>query len=409
MSDASVSRSTRTRAVLGSGTTFMVVGTLVAALAAYLFQLIVGRALGPTDFAPITVLWTIQFLVFTTVFMPMEQLTIRRLHQGLGDAAPWSLFLTLIAASTAGAAAFAWATTDRLLDGEVLYVPLTAVLVASYGMFALGRGHLAGHERYREYGLSTLAESALRLVAAIVLLGLGAGTLGLAWTLLIGAFVILAWRPFRGAWGSDKAVEPGSASALATFISANAASQTIVAAGPLVVGALGAPAAEVSVFFETFLLFRAPLTVAYSLVARVLPPFTRYANAGGTANLRKWVIRLAGAAGLLSVAAYGVGRAIGPALVEVMLGAEFRPAAGLAAYAAAGVVIATLALFAQQILIAMRATDRLAAAWLFGLIVAVIVISVSSGDPSMRVGAAFLAGEAAACAGIAVAVLTIRD
>ena len=30
------------------------------------------------------------------------------------------------------------------------------------------------------------------------------------------------------------------------------------------------PAAQVSVFFETFLLFRAPLTVSYSLIARVL-------------------------------------------------------------------------------------------------------------------------------------------
>ena len=52
----------RARVVLGSGTGHMIVGTLVAALAAYLFQLIVGRSLGPTVFAPITVLWTIQFL-----------------------------------------------------------------------------------------------------------------------------------------------------------------------------------------------------------------------------------------------------------------------------------------------------------------------------------------------------------
>ena len=385
----------------------MVVGTLLAAVAAYLFQLFVGRSLGPTEFAPITVLWTIQFLVFTTVFMPMEQLTIRRLHHGLHDAAPWKLFATLIVASTIGTAAFAWATNDRLLDGESLYVPLAAILVAAYGLFALGRGHLAGNERYREYGLSTLAESVLRLVVAVLLLAVGVGVLGLAWTLVVGAFVVLAWKPFTGV-RSGSVREPGAGTALATFITANAASQTIVAAGPLVVGALGAPAAQVSVFFETFLLFRAPLTVAYSLVARVLPPFTRFATDGNEAILRRWVIRIAVAAAVLAVIAYGVGRVAGPALVEILLGAEFRPDAQLAAYAASGVVIATLTLFSQQILIATRATDRLAAAWLVGLITAVVVVAVTGGDPSLRVGAAFLAGEAAAGVGVTVAVLTAR-
>jgi len=42
----------------GTGTAYMIVGTLIAAIAAYLFQLVVGRSLGPTEFAPITVLWT---------------------------------------------------------------------------------------------------------------------------------------------------------------------------------------------------------------------------------------------------------------------------------------------------------------------------------------------------------------
>jgi O-antigen/teichoic acid export membrane protein len=59
-----------TRSLRGSGTAYMIVGTFVAAVAAYLFQLVVGRSLGPTEFAPVTVLWTIQFLVFTTVSCP---------------------------------------------------------------------------------------------------------------------------------------------------------------------------------------------------------------------------------------------------------------------------------------------------------------------------------------------------
>ena len=162
-----------------SGTTHMVVGTFVAAVAAYLFQLIAGRVLGPEDLQPIVVLWTIQFLVFTIVFLPMEQLTIRRLSASVASAAPWRLHLTLIALSTAGAVAYGVATLDRQFDGQPWYLGVLALLIVAYGGFAVGRGFLAGRRRYREYGLAVLAESVLRLIVAIGLLAAGIGPLGL--------------------------------------------------------------------------------------------------------------------------------------------------------------------------------------------------------------------------------------
>ncbi len=410
MSHADPPTISRARGPLRSGTAYMVVGTAVAATAAYLFQLVAGRSLGPTAFAPITVLWTIQFLAFTTVFLPIEQLTIRRLNTAHPKDAPWRLFATAIAGTTIVAVGFAAIARERLLQGQWIYVGITAALIVSYGLFALARGFLAGRRRYREYGLSTLAESVVRLALAVAVLLAGFGTVGIAWTLIAGAFVPFIWRPFRyeRARSNGNSVEAGSAKVLAAFVAATAASQTILAAGPLVVGALGATAAEVSVFFETFLLFRAPLTVTYSLVARVLPPLTRLVEDGRTSLLRKWTIWLGGAAVLVAVGAYFIGSAVGPAVVELMLGAEFRPAADIAAYAAAGVVLATAALFAQQVLIAMRATSPLAAAWLAALATTVFVIMVTGGGASSRVAMGFLAGEAVALAGL-VAVVARRD
>ena len=381
----------------GSGTSYMVVGTLLAALAAYLFQLIAGRALGPTDFAPITVLWTIQFLVLTIVFMPMEQLTIRRLSAETPDAGPWRLFIGVIAISVVVSTGFAALTLDRLLQGETTYLVITAALIAGYGGFALARGMLAGQRRFKEYGLSTLAESVFRLLLAATLLAVGVGAVGLGWALVAGSLVVWIWLPFRsepirrGAQNGR-----GSGAGLATFVAANAASQTIVAAGPLVVGALRASSAEVSVFFETFLLFRAPLSVAYSLIARILPPFTRFVQSGERATIRLWAFRLGVLGAVGAALGYAAGRAVGPDLVALLLGAEFRPTATLAAYAGSGVAIATVALFSQQILIAMRATGRLAASWGVGLAAASITVIVAGGSPSDRVGAAFLVGEAVA-------------
>jgi O-antigen/teichoic acid export membrane protein len=390
----------------GSGTAYMVVGTLVAALSAYLFQLIAGRALGPTDFAPITVLWTIQFLVLTIVFVPMEQLTIRRLSSDDPDAGPWRLFIGVIALSVIVSTGFAALTLDRLLHGETTYLVITAALIAGYGGFALARGMLAGHRRFKEYGLSTLAESVFRLVLAATLLAVGVGAVGLGWTLVAGSLVVWIWLPFRAEPIRHTAQRSrGSGAGLATFVAANAASQTIVAAGPLVVGALRASSAEVSVFFETFLLFRAPLTVAYSLIARILPPFTRFVQSGNQATIRLWAWRLGALGAVGGALGYAAGRAVGPDLVAFLLGEVFRPTATLAAYAGAGVAIATIALFAQQILIAMRATGKLALSWALGLAAASLTVMVAGGGPSARVGAGFLVGEALALALIVTMIL----
>lgn len=384
------------RAVPGSGTGYMVVGTLIAAVAAYLFQLIAGRVLGPTEFAPITVLWTIQFLVLTIVFVPMEQLTIRRLSVAEPDAAPWRLFIGVILAAMIVSTTFAAATLDRLLEGEPVYLAIVAALIAGYGGFALARGLLAGHRRFKEYGLSTLAESALRLALAVLLLAAGVGAVGLAWTLVAGSLVVWIWLPLRHEPRRTGQVSPLSGTGLATFVAANAASQTIVAAGPLVVGALHATSAEVSVFFETFLLFRAPLTVAYSLIARILPPFTRFVQSGNRHIIRVWAFRLGALGAIAGGLGYAVGRVIGPDVVSFLLGSEFRPTDTLAAYAAAGVAIATVALFSQQILIAMRSTGKLAVSWMVGLAAAAITVGLAGGRPSVRVGAGFLVGEVVA-------------
>lgn len=383
----------------------MVFGTLIAAAGAYAFQLVAGRALGPEQFAPITVLWTIQFLMFTTVFLPMEQLTIRRLAADEPAPAPRRLFLVTVIVSVLAATSFGAVTLNRLLDGRPMYLALIVVLITTYGGFALARGALAGHRRFDAYGWATMAESVVRLAVAAALIALGAGVVGVAWSLVPGALAVYLWRPFHGATRPDPSLAAvGAGAALATFVAANAASQTIVAAGPLVVGALGASAKEVSVFFETFLLFRAPLSVAYSLVARVLPPFTRLVDAGRTGELRRWATRLGIAATAFAGAGFLLGDLVGPELVALFLGEEFRPDSLLAGYAIAGVVLATTSLFVQQMLIALHATGAMATAWLGGLVAAAAVIVAVPGSASDRVGLGFFVGEAVALALIVAAV-----
>ena len=64
-------------------------------------------------------------------------------------------------------------------------------------------------------------------------------------------------------------------------------------------------------FFETTLLFRAPLTVSYNLISRVLPPFTRMVDRGEEATLRTWALRIGIGGAALAALGYVAGLAAG--------------------------------------------------------------------------------------------------
>lgn len=410
--------SARTRG--GSGTAHMVVSTFVSAAGAFLFLVVVGRVLGPAAFAPITVLWTLQYLAFTVIYMPMEQLTVSRLSRTTPEATPWALYLWVTAACTAVAVGFAVVTLDRFFSGDAAFVPIVVVLMVGYAGFLLGRGYLAGQGRFKEYAFAISAESLMRLPLAGVLLAVGVGAVGMGWIMAAAPLVIWLWQPLRGMRRLEARRRPerGATAALATFMLANAASHSLLAAGPLVVGALGAGAVAVSVVGQTLLLLRAPLAVAINVISRVLPPLTRFVETGQVARLRRLGAGLAIAGLSLAGAGFAAGYLAGPAVVGWLMGQEYRPEALLAASAAGGTALATVALFAQQVFVAMRATGRLAAAWICGLGAAALVVAVGGMDPSLRAGWAFLIGEAVsfvlligmvAAAGRAAAVVSTTD
>jgi O-antigen/teichoic acid export membrane protein len=394
MTDA-LPRATSAPSRVASGTAHMVVSTFVSAAGAFVFLVIVGRVLGPAAFAPITVLWTLQYLAFTVIYVPMEQLTVSRLSRTRPEATPWALYLWVTAACTAVAVVFAVLTRDRFFAGDAAFLPIVVVLMVGYAGFLLGRGYLAGQGRFKEYAFVISAESLMRLPLAGVLLAVGVGAVGMGWIMAAAPLVIWLWRPLRGLRRLEAGRRPerGATAALATFVLANAASHSLLAAGPLVVGALGAGAVAVSVVGQTFLLLRAPLAVAINVVSRVLPPLTRFVETGQVSRLRRLGAGLAFAGVALAGAGFAAGYFAGPAVVGWLMGPEYRPEALLAATAAGGTALATVALFAQQVFVAMRATGHLAVTWICGLGAAALIVAVGGMDPSLRVGWAFLVGE----------------
>ena len=336
---------TRTR-LRTHGTTPVLIGSALSGLGAYLFQVLGTRALGEEAYAPIGVLWTIQYLALSIALFPSEAYVTRHatLHgsEGLGSAEagwragrhllPWMAGLcVLLLAVTAGARVPLFGRDDFLLP------VISALTVGCYGMFVVVRGTLAGTGRFGQYGAATGAESIIRLLLAVVVVLVSARTGALAMTLPAGVIVATAWWGTRARrWVPDTDVaqgagEPvalptlegaptGTGRYLAATLTATACSQTLLAAGPLAVIALGASAAMVSVVFVTTTAARAPLVFAFGgILSRVLPPLTRVARAGDVKRLWRLATRTVAAALVLAALGGVVGWLLRPAPGRALL------------------------------------------------------------------------------------------
>ncbi|MEX1281277.1 MAG: sugar transferase, partial [Acidimicrobiia bacterium] len=391
------------------GTAYVVWGSAVAGLAAYAYQLLGGRVLGPDRFAPVSVLLTIHFLTFIVVLLPIEQLLVRRLTLDPYDSSVPMSAIRLAAITILGATAVAAVGADRFLAGDLRFIAFAGLTVATHVLFVVARGTLAGRRRFRAYGLASGAASVARLVGALAVTAIRPSATGFALALIAGPLVVLAWRPFRPHDQiEDTVAEPspvGDGRLLTGLVLAAAASQALLLAGPLLVGLVGGTAAQVSIAFAAFTLGRAPLVFGYNLLARVLPPFTRLAVGGHTQELVAWARGM----GLAGLALSGVGAlagwALGPWLVRVAFGPGFELGPAAAAVIAAGVVFAGTGLFVGQVHVARGHTGRLAIAWSAGLAGALVALAVASDvAPIDRVAIGFLVGEVAALVALVVTV-----
>lgn len=377
------------------GTAWMIAGSLIGAVAAYLFNAVGTRALGDAAFAPIGALWTTLFVIATIVLVPLEQFATREAsrnrHVWQNDRRVWA---TLIAVGIVLGVAFVWSTDARFFGGEPVYVFQIAVMMAGYGMLFLGRGILAGHRRFSAVGILLATESVLRLAAAAIILGLGGGAVDLGWAMAIGPLMVLIvpfWRRPEGQSVGERTESP--ARFLAAYASGTAASQILLAASPLAVSFLGGSAALFSVVFVTFTLFRAPLTLIYSLQGRLLSMLVRMIDGGNRRRLRVFSAQVALGALLLTVLGWQVGRLVGPSVVSWLFGPDFDPSPAVAGLVAAGMVAASGAQITGQVLVAEGHTGRLATAWTAGLIVAVAALIGVDGAPDTVVAGAFALGE----------------
>lgn len=377
------------------GTSMMVAGAVAGGLTAYAFHALGGRGLGAAAYAPIGVMWTGAFIIVTVLYLPLEQWVTREVTESRNPmSGGWKMVLAVIGTAVA-AAAFATGWTLSSLTGQVAtHVWQMTLLILGYGCFWIGKGMLQGRGRYARVGWMLCAEGAVRLAVQLVVLTTGGGAVGLGWAMAAAPWVVFLFGFWRG--GDPDHPSPPGRVFMQQYVVGAAAAHLLVAAAPLVVTYLGGTAAQVSLVFIVLVLFRAPLTLMYSLQGRILPPLVRMVGRGEGESLRKLGRNLQLGSVGLALAAALVGYLVGPQVVKLLMGSAFVPTAAVAALVAAGTVMAAGVQLMAQILVAESRTGRLATAWVVGLLAAALVTWLSPWGPVVAVSTGFCAGEAIA-------------
>lgn len=411
------------RPTVAGATIWLALGSAVNGLAVFGLQVVGTRALGPVEYAPIGVLWTLQYLWIAVVVTAVEAYVTRLATlEGLGGAQLrrfLRLFTPWLVAATVLTVGIGWLLRAPLFAGIDDLAIVLGLVVLGYGWYATARGRMAGSGRFHAYAVATTAESVLRLVAAVLVLAAVTSTRALAWAFPVGPLLVVigAWRYLSRdpsptsltaptALDVDRGRQRAGRRFLAATSTANASVQFLLAGGPLILLPLGADAATVSVFFTTITAARVPMTFALNGgLSRLLPPLTRLSEARDAVGLHRATLRLVGAIVVTASVAAGTAGLIGPDVIGLVFGADFRPTAPFVAIVAVGTVLAVGGLLLDQVYIATAQEGRLPVTWLGAVALAGVLVLSLPGAPELRVAGAFSLATAAAVAALSIPLL----
>jgi O-antigen/teichoic acid export membrane protein len=378
-----------------------------------------ARALGPTDFGLIAVLWAAMFLAVVVLFRPLEQTTSRAVADRLArnDVAAAAgvvrSVLTIYAASVvalAVAGAVGWTVlSERLFVGNDALTAALLLGVAGYGMAYVLRGLLSGCGWFEGYGLLLLGDAGVRLLAAAPLVavasadlaGVAVAVAGVGGALLPVVFGVRRLRPFLAGGRSDD-FRVGRAVAFAAPVTLIAAAdQVLVNGGPILVMLGGGGAETAGLVFAATMLVRVPVFLFQGLAASLLPNLTRLNAVDEVARFRRGVVRTSLVLFGIGVAAAAGAAAVGPQTLRGLFGAEFSAGRVELTLLGAGVAFYLVAATVSQALLAANAVRGAAAAWSVSALAFLLGYAALPGDDLLRISESFAAATALAAGALA--------
>lgn len=321
--------------------------TVLTALCGYTVVYLAARALAPAGFSVFAVFWGAFGLVTGAANGLLQETTREVRAAGYAEVLPPRRTRPLRVAGMVGiGAALVIAGSSPLWSGRVfaeahwLSVGLLSVGLAGFCLHATLLGLLAGTDHWTQYGALMVTDAVIRVAVAAATFVIGWGLVGFLWATVAGA---VAWLIMIAVSATTRSaarlLTPGGA---ATFL--RGAAHSITAAGASAILVMGFPVllkatssqlgADGGVVILAVTLTRAPLLVPLTamqgnLIAHFVDERTE--------RLRALIApaALVGGIGALGVLAAGL---VGPWLLRVGFGPDYRAAGALLAWLTAGAV-----------------------------------------------------------------------
>ena len=347
----------------GRATGILSIGLAAAGLATFAFFALASHALDGVQYARIVVLWSVMFIVISTIYRPVEQLLSRTIAVRRASGIAHDHPLLVPAAIQVGfgvvfvvvALLLRSAIQEGLFDGSaVLYWAMLAG-VTTYGAAFFARGWLAGYKRFTVFGALVLFDAVARVCFPLaVALGVGGEAtvaLGVAAAPLLSLLVVPlafgrqvatlgedragALAPAAdaalegpGAEGTEEALTDLSLSRGAGFavgvLGIMLAEQTLLNVPVLTVNAAAANPALAGFVFNVLLIARAPLQLFQAVQLSLLPHLAGLEASQGREAFHHAVRTTALAIGAFTVAvALGL-LAVGPPVMNAFFGDSFE-------------------------------------------------------------------------------------
>lgn len=402
--------STRRRLHLGplTGLRSTGAGVVGAGLCTYGFLSLAGRVLGPAEFAPVSALWALVFVVGPGLFLPLQQevgrlLASQRASRGGGRARRLvgTVGGVLVAAVVVATLAFADPVVDRLFAGREALLWCFLASVGAYAVSFLARGTVTGLGDFPGYGALVFGEAAVRLVIAVAATLAGARS-PTAYGVAIAASPLLATLLVTRL-GRRTRLTPGVhvdrgrvVVAMGWLTSGSMLAQLVANGGPVLVQAASAPGADAAaIFLSALVIARLPLFLFQAVQATMLPNFARLAAHEEHERFRAGVRRLVQICLLLVVLATAGAALLGPWVVALLFGEGFEVARRTITLLAGASCIYLLATALVNVGVAAGRHHLATWCWAAGAVCFVLVAAVVP-DVLLRAELSYLAGSTAA-------------
>jgi O-antigen/teichoic acid export membrane protein len=376
-----------------------------------------SHALDASAYKRIVLLWSVMFIVISTIYRPIEQLLSRtiaaRRASGLREhplRVPAAIQAGFGAVFVAAALAARGPIQNDVFDGSTALFWALVAGTTTYGAAFFARGWLGGHKRFLALSGLVFVDAAARLAfplaAAAGLGGEGLVAAGVAAAPALSLLVIpIAGRRRGGsplAPAADAALEgpgaEGAEEALAdvslsrgtgfaiAVLGIMAAEQALLNVPVITVDALAAHAALAGFVFNVLLIARAPLQLFQAVQIALLPHLAGLEATAGREAFRHAIRVTALAIGAFSAAVTVGLAAIGPTVMHTVFGGSFHYARGGLALMGIGMGFHLLSGTLNQAALARDRAGTAAACWLLaGAVFVAWLLTPAIGDQVLRV------------------------